>query len=333
MASHPHRIARLTPIIACTALLANCASVPRSSAGALADAGIAVTNAFARDVRETSAHIREIDALDAFTATYAICSNPRLECRSQLKSGPNYEARQELAKVIELRAVAINGLRAAYSALKTEADYDARVDLVGATNGAIDGVNNFAGAVGALGGAASGAALITAPLQKIVGFGAGLLADRAQRKRLLHGSHGLAEATQRFHDALAVEAFVFDSLAGYIEGNRTSAKLTLLDAGLASNQEIIQAFSTGLGMKPIAAVDPVIAKSPAAKAAVRAIVEAQSRAEIDRIRAKYRAALEALEALVKSHQDLEAEQPMSLSDVNRFLAELDAAIEPSTEEK
>jgi hypothetical protein len=313
------------------ALLASCAAVPRGPAGTLADAGIATTSAFATDARDTAAGIRDIDVMDSFTATYAICLNANLECKSQLKSGPNYEARKNLTKAIELRAAAIEGLGKAYKALKTEAEYDARADLVGATNSAIDGVNNFATVVTAIGGAAPAAALISAPLQKIVGFGAGLLADQAQRKRLLRGSHAISAATQRFRDALAVEAFVFDSLAGYIEKNRTAAKLTLLDAGLVSNQEILQTFSASVGMKAMPAVDAIVSKSPATKGAVRAIIESQSRAEVDRVRAKYQAALGALDALVISHQNLEAEHPVSLADVNRFLGELDVALKPATE--
>jgi hypothetical protein len=325
--------ARLSAALFTVVLLPACAAVPRGPAGALADAGIATTNAFSTDVRDTAARVRDVDVLDAFTATYAVCSDTSATCEAQLKSGPNYEARQALARAIELRATALDQLGKAYKALKIEADYDARADLVGATNGAIDGVNNFAAAIAAIGGGAPGAALITAPLQKITGFGAGLLADRAQRKRLLRGSHVIAAATRRFRDALAVEAFVFDGLADYIEKNRTVAKLTLLDAGLVSNQEVVQGLGATLGLKPITTVDPVVAKSPAAKGAIAAVVQAQSRAEVYRVRAKYRAALAALDALIQLHEDLESEAPLSLADVTRFLAELDAALTPTTKDK
>ena len=221
----------------------------------------------------------------------------------------------------------------AYQALKTEASYDAKADLVGATNQAIEGVNNFATAIAAVGGGAPAAALIGAPLQKIAGFGAGVLADRAQRNRLVNGSKAIAAATQRFRDALACEAAIFDNLAEYIEKNRTAAKLTLLDSGLGSYEDIVSSLSTDLAMKPAGAIDPVIAQSPAAKAAVRAVVEAQSRGEVEKVRAKYKAALNALDALIKAHHDLEASQPLSLTDVDRFLGELNTALAPPTKGK
>ena len=315
------------------AMLGGCATVPRGSAGSLADAGIAATNTLAADVRDTASQVRGVDALDTFSATYSMCSNPRIVCTAQLKSDANYRSREELAKAIELRAIAIDGLRKAYSALKTEASYDAKADLVGATNQAVEGVNNFATAIAAIGGATPAAALIGAPLQKIVGFGAGVLANGAQRKRLIRGSTAIEAATQRFRDALAVEAAVFANLADYIEKNRTAARLAFLDAGLGSYQDIVIKLGADLSIKPVGAVDAVLAQSPAAKAALRAIVQAQARAEVEKARVKYRIALDALDALINAHHELEADQPISLADVDRFLGELDSALAPATKEK
>ncbi|MEE4455214.1 hypothetical protein [Novosphingobium resinovorum] len=305
--------------------LAGCATAPREPAGKLADAGIAATNAFATDVRDTAAGLRAVDSFDSFTATYAVCRNTALTCEPQLKSKANAEAREALARTIELRAVAIEKLGGAYKAFKAEADYDAKGELMSATNGAIEGVNNFASSVATFAGVPQ-AALLSKPLATIVSFGTGQFAGNAQRKRLLRGSREISITTQRFRGALAAEAYVFDDLADNIEKSRRDAKLTLIDAKLVSQQEALSILADHLGVKPVSNAEAIIDASPAATMALRSVVAAQSRAEVRKVRAKYQAALDALDALIAAHRDLEATGTVSLADVSRFLAELDLAL-------
>ncbi len=314
------RLLNLIGMVAATGILSACASVPRGPAADLADAGIAATSAFSTDVRQTASQIRYIDVSTAFAATYKQCSVNPAVCGPLVQSGETYQKRLELAKTIELRAKAIDALGKAYKALKVEAGYDARADLVGATNSAIEGVNNFATAAFGLNG------LVAAPLQKIAGLGAGLLADRSQRRRIVAGSQAIAQATGRLKDALEQEATTFDSLAVYIEKNRTDAKLALLSAGLASNNEVLLPLTASLGLKPVTGVDAVVAKSLATQTAVQAMLEAQSHSEVQAIRNKYRASIGALGALVEAHGELEADRGVSLADVERFLGELDVAL-------
>lgn len=307
-------------------LLSGCASVPRGPALSLANAGISATSAFGTEVRTTTALVQYAEVTDAFVATYDYCANAQI-CEPKLQSSEAQKARQELAKVIILRAKALDALGKAYQALKTEAEYDARSDLVGATNSAISGVNTFAGAALTLGGAAPAAALIGEPLKQIAGFGAGLLADRNQRKRLLAGSEAIAAATKRLRDGLAVEAFVYDSFADYIEKSRMAARLRLLDAGLVSSTDALTPLTTNLGLKPTGGVDAIMAKSPQAKTALIATIQAQSRTDVLKTKQKYQASINALDALLKAHDELKQDQSVSLGDVDRFLGELNAAID------
>jgi hypothetical protein len=323
----------VTLCLSSSLILSGCASVPRSPAGTLADAGVAATNAFSTDIRDSAAQIQYVDVMEAFTTTYAICSNPKLTCEEQQKPPANYKARQELAEVIKLRAKAIDALGKAYKSLKTEADYDARGDLINATNSAIGGVNNFAGAVAALSGAGPAAALIGEPLKQISAFTAGLIADRNQRKRLIGGSMAIAAVAERLSKALAAEAEVFEFDADYIIKNRTQAKMALLDAGLVSNSDIVLPLATNLGMKPMPNVDAIISGSKASKTAIRAVIAAQSRSEVAVMQRKYKAAIAALDALVAQHREMEADRNITLVDVDRFLGELDAALGTPAKDK
>jgi hypothetical protein len=318
-------------VIAALLALSACASAPRGPASTLADAGIATTNAFAHDYQTTATHLRNVETSDAFTNTLAICSNPHLTCQPRISSDETHQARQDLARAVELRGRAVDALSGAYGALKTEAAYDARGDMVTATNSAIDAVNHFSGSVLAISGAATAPAgsLISEPLKSIVGFGAGQLADRAQARRLKNASHTIAGVTRRLRDSLSVEAFVFDTLAGHIEQARESAKESLLSAGLVSNDSIITPMINDLDLTPADGLEPTIRQSPAIEAAVRAVLQVQSRAEVAEVRERYAASIKALDQLLEAHADFERGQPLSLADLDRWLAELNAATRPA----
>jgi hypothetical protein len=326
----PARCLQLAVCISVGALGA-CASAPRGPANALADAGIATTGAFARDYQTTATHLREVETSNAFTNTLAICSNPRITCKPVISSDETHQAREDLARAIEQRGNAVDALSAAYGAFKTEASYDAKADLVSATNGAIDAVNHFSSSVLAIGGAegAPAAALISDPLKRIVGFGAGQLAARAQARRLKAASHAIAGATRRLRDALSVEAFVFSGLSDNIEQARESAKESLLSAGLVTNESIITPMIEGLELTPADGLEARVQQSAAKQAAVKAVLQTQSRAEVAQVRERYAASIKALNELLEAHEKFEREQPLSLAELGRFLAELNAATKPA----
>lgn len=305
--------------------LSGCTSVPKGPALTLANAGIAATGAFGTEVRDTASQILYVDASDAFVATYDVCEKPAI-CKPLVQSDVTFQDRQKLVDAILLRGRALDALGKAYGALKTEAEYDARGDLIGATNAAIDGVNTYAAAIAAIGGAAPAVSLIKEPLKGITGFAVGLLADRNQRRRLVAGSEEIAKAATRLRDALKVEAFVYDSLAEYIQKNRTAARIRLVRAGIVSSSDALTPLTGNLGIKPAPNADAAIAQSPRAKTAIEAVLQAQSRADVAAARNKYAASISALDSLLQAHDQLKTGQSVSLVDVDRFLGELDTAI-------
>jgi hypothetical protein len=296
----------------------------------LADAGIATTNAFSQDYQTTAAHLRQVEMSDAFTNTLEYCKNPKLTCQPQLASDASHQAREDLARAVDLRGNAVNALSGAYAALKAEAAYDAKGDMVTATNGAIDAVNHFSGSVLAIGGAAAAptASLISAPLKNVIGFGAGMFADRAQARRLKAASHVIAAVTRRLRDSLSVEEFVFDSLADHIEQARESAKESLLTNGLVSNDSVITPMINDLGLTPAPGLDSTIRGSPARQAAVTAVLEAQSKADVENDRARYAASIKALNQLLDAHAAFERGDPLSLTELDTLVAELNAEAKP-----
>jgi hypothetical protein len=308
-------------------LLAGCASVPRGPAATLADAGMSATSAFATDVRDLSTRLARGDVADAFTRTWELCQNPNASlCTVQQPGGEVRQARDQLVATIELRAQALDALHRAYTALKTEAEYDERADLVGAVDQAVTAVNSYASAVAALAGAGPAGALVSQPLAAAVSFGAGLLADRRQRRRILAANGAIGTVTAKLRDALQVEAAVFESIITAVIEERTAAQRALLQAGLVSGAESIKPLITDLDMIAAKDADATIGRSPPARAAVEAALQASERADVAALRTRYRAAVGALNELVDMHAELARERPVDITDVTRFIAELDAAL-------
>jgi len=283
-------------------------------------------------VRVTAAQIQNIDVTEAFTATYNLCqANPKL-CTVQISSGAIVKQRQDLSNSILLRAKAIETLGEAYKALKVEAEYDERADLVSATNTAIDGVNSFSASLLAIASGAPAAALIQTPLSKVSEFGTGLIADNRQRRRIISANKEISAVAVRLKSALEVEAYIFDSLSQFIEKNRTSAKQALLDAKVVSHSEILSPLIDSLELKPVKNIDATVAKSNATQTAVKAMLKAQSQNEVRAAQNRYRTSIAALNALVAGHNKIESKQGVELADLDRFLAELNTALEKEVEE-
>jgi hypothetical protein len=312
---------------AALALLSACASAPRDPAAKLADAGMKATGALGTDIREMSARLQYADVTDAFTGTLSNCEPSARECAPFLPPAENYESRQKLAKVIALRARALDALGKAYSALNEEAAYDGRADLAGATDAAVSGVNIFASAVAALPGAGAAASLITEPIAAGLSFGAGLIGESKQRRRILAASRVIGAATERMRDALKVESEVFAEILEGIQDQRAEARTILFNADLISAADLLQPMAEQLDVKFVSNADALIARSPRAKAAVIATMQAMSRAEVAALQSRYRSSVAALDGLLEAHADLERKRPISLADVERSLAELDMALD------
>lgn len=327
---HPYLPAVVVVVL--VALLTACASVPRGPAGTLADAGIKTSAAFSSDVRDLNGKLAQGEISKAFAGTWEVCQNPNPMLCEVVQEGVSVsESRLKVTKAIALRAKALSALQGAYEALKEESEYDARADLEGAVGQAVDGVNAYASFVSTLSGGAS-SALIAQPLAAGVKLGTGLLADQKQRKRLSSANESIAAATRRLRDALKIEADVFDSLAIAIVDERVAAQAALLQAGLVSGGDMIKPMAADLGLTLAKDADATVARSRPARVAVEAAYRAGKVAEARSLSARYRASIASLDALVVMHQDFAAERPVDMTDVLRFLAELDAAVSHSKKE-
>lgn len=317
-----HRIASIATTIVTGISLVSCATAPRGPAGRLADAGIKATASFSSDTSALSNHVASGGITEAFIERWQLCKAQLASCGTSLPTDPNFQLRQDLAATVLLRAKALTALNQAYAALKQEAEYDARADMTGAVNEAVSGVNSFATVAFRLANAP-----IPMDIGALVGVAGGIFGDQRQRGRILHVNAKLREITQRLHDALAAEATVFDRIADPIELRRAEALAALFDEGLIDGTELIKPMTESLGVTLASGSSAKIAASPALKAATSDLVRAEAQVETARVRARYRASLAALQALVIEHDNLAAKRSVSLAEVNRLLDEINAALD------
>lgn len=319
---------RLPTFTACAASLAlsACAAAPRAPATSLSQAGVQVSGTFATDVRSVASQLAYLDAVDAFSATMDYCQNSNIPCEAQAPSAQVSLKRRQLAEAVTARANALDALSAAYTALGQEAAEDGSADLAGAADHLVAGVNRYAGAVSALGGAPV-ASLVTAPVGELVHGIASEIGERRQRHRIIAGSRAIASAVQALRAGLAEEARVFDTIADYLVLQRTAAKLAMMRAGLVSRDDVFAALATNLGVTPTGAADGIIGTSVPVQTALDATVRATSQAEVIATQQRYRASLQALDALVAAHRQLEERRAVSLDGINRALGQLETVIE------
>jgi hypothetical protein len=301
--------------------LSSCATAPRGPAGRLADAGISATAAFGTDTTRLANDVASGSITSAFVERHQVCVPPAVGCNIALPADPNRALRRDLAAAIRLRAAALAALGQAYSALKQEADYDARGDVSGAVNEAVGSANSFAGAVFKLTNA-----VVPVDIGKLVAAGAGALAGSAQKRRILAANDKLREVTQRLHDALAAEAKVFDTVSDFVALNRRATVEVLMQEGLIDQGQRLQPVFDALGMPLPPGSAGALARSPALLAAAKATEAEQILAEKERIRARYRASLAALRALVVQHENLARTGSVTLQDLVRQLEELNTAL-------
>jgi hypothetical protein len=313
-------------LLAWAGALAGCAAAPRAPAASLAAAGVAATGSFSAQVRDVATQLDAADASDAFAATWQYCANPNLPCAPQVPPAAVSERRHQLANVVALRGRAIDALGTAYAALQAEAAYDGGADLGGAADAAVASVNSFATAAGKLAGGPGGA-LLSEPIAGLIGFGAGLVGEHRQRRRILAASRVIAAATRRLRDGMAQEARVFDTLADYLVGKRTAARVALFQARLIAGSDVAAPLAHQLNVTLAPEAESIISSSPQVRASLQATMAAMSRAEVIGVQGRARAALAALDALIESHARLEAKQPVSVADVQRLLDRLDASFD------
>lgn len=319
---------RLPILTACAASLAlsACAAAPRAPATSLSQAGVQASGAFATDVRSVASQLAYLDAVDAFSATMDYCQNTNIPCEAQAPSAQVSLKRRQLAEAVSARANALDALSAAYTALGQEAAENGSADLAGAADRLVAGVNRYAGAVSALGGAPV-ASLVTGPVGEVVHGIASEIGERRQRHRIIAGSRAIASAVQALRNGLAEEARVFDTIADYLVLQRTAAKLVMMRSGLISRDDVFSALATNLGVTPTPNANGIIGSSVPVQTALDATVRATSQAEVIATQQRYRASLQALDALIAAHRQLEQRRAVSLDGINRALGQLETVIE------
>ncbi|HYJ82516.1 MAG TPA: hypothetical protein VEW26_06700 [Allosphingosinicella sp.] len=303
------------------AALAGCAAAPRAPATSLAEAGIKATASFSAEVRDTQAQLGSLDVGDAFTSTLRQCSNPRLTCKEIVDPAELSDERRQLARVVGLRAQALDALGSAYAALQTEAAYDQGADLSGAAGDAVTAANAFAAEAARLDRGATPAAL-PGEVASLADFGFGLLGEHLQRKRLLAASREIAKATLQIRNGMTAEAASFHRLTEYLVGERTAARITLMKAGYLSPDDVFKQVAEQLNLN-LTVPDP---NSESYRMAVQASMRALAQQEVIAVQQRYEAAIATLSALLQSHAQLEKGKALSIANVERVLTRLDASL-------
>jgi hypothetical protein len=308
--------------LAATALLGGCAAAPRAPATTLAEAGIKATGSFSAEVREMEAQLSGAEVGEAFVATLRRCSNSNIKCREVPESEAVKSERQKLADVVGLRARALDSLGAAYAALQTEAAYDQSADLSGAAGDAVKAANAFAAEAAKLDNGATPSA-VPATIASLADFGFGLLGEHLQRKRLLAASRQIAQATLLIRNGMVDESASFGRLSRFLIGERTAARMTLMKSGLLSRDDVMKEVAQQLNLT---LTPPGNVSDAAYEMALQASLRELSRQEVIAAQDRYQAGIAALGALLQSHAALEKGRAISIADVERLLARLDASL-------
>jgi hypothetical protein len=165
----------------------------------------------------------------------------------------------------------------------------------------------------------------------LVDFGFGLLGEHLQRKRILAANREIAKAVLQLRNGMQDESAVFDTLADYIVGKRTAAKLALYQSGLTTATPLVAPIATNLGMPLVSNSESLIAGSKPLRATIEATIAASARIDVLAAQGRYRAGISALDALLRQHAQLDRQQGVSLADVERLLQRLDASLDTPNE--
>jgi hypothetical protein len=304
--------------------LGACTHVSRDTALELSQAGIQATTTLGTDVDARASRLRADRAAQDFVAAYNVMgkcpsvthgttADPNCDtavfAASRAKNPVNVEI-GKLADVIEKRSRALGALSAAYAALGDEANYDAPGELDKAIAPALDAVNDFGSAVG------------LGPLPAVAGEGAKLighaLAANAQKRRLIRGSHEIAQVTRHMRLALTKERDLFGALDMLLANLDEETGRVMLKAGLLDPAPTARSIASGAGL-PIK--DSALNSALTSDAAFRGAAEV---ATLDTLGSRSSGDLDAgialLAGLEVQHAKLEAGEPI---DARRMAADID----------
>jgi hypothetical protein len=302
-------------------LLSACASTAPSGRDdeRLAEAGLTASNLFAQDVTGVSRQLAEGDAITAFAATWKGCSVEGA-CKVVVPPREVQQQRAELDSVVALRLQAIAGLKRTYEAFKTDAGRDPGENVEATVRTAIAGTWSYATALAGLRlGSASG---VSRPVEKSLGYLASLGASRHGRNELARSSEELAQSIRTLRDTLSLETQLYDALAESLVKEKIEVQKALFQAGLVSGADTLRPLAQGLRLNLVRDADYVLSRSPAARTAVEATIEASERAEVRRTQLRYRALISALGELEILHKHLAKGEPLDLRALDVALSRL-----------
>ncbi len=323
------RLALIAALLSASA----CVSIDRPGAQALGKAGVDGMSAIAAELDSRAAEINRAISLHNFDDAYVrftACESGRqavtvtgeptlcdiVTTASNLRASHVPGNYLQIQSVIETRAQATRKLSAAYAALIAEAEYDARGEARGAIDDATAALGAFATALGA------------GPIAEFVTRGVaevgGLIADGAQRRRLVDGSRRLQHLTRQFRLLLEKERELYNALRATVvlsEANARRRLIPLLPAGPMLNQLLAEA-----NLPPVtdAQAQAIVTGSSPVRNALQAGALARRPGNSDRA---FAAANTLLVALEEQHGKFQDGRPVSLSEMAAEIDRLTAIVD------
>lgn len=308
-------------------LLAGCASGRRDDAQQLAAAGLRTSWLLSQEVSGMSRQLVEGDAATAFAATWAACKDAPEACKIAGPDPAVQAQRAELARAVIQRSQALAALHRAYAAFRKEIEPGAAKAEALVQAAAVE-AGTYASVVGAAQLGMGGARLLSKSITGGVRLLASASSRGAQERRIARSSAELASTLESLADTLERETRLFDALAEVLVSEKIEAHRALLQAGVVSGSEALRPVADSLRLSLSRDADATVARSPGARLAVQAALEASERAQVRSLQLRYRSALGALQELEALHRQLDSGDRLELRRLEQQLAAVEALLPP-----
>lgn len=337
MSRYGHAARRPMPMAAaiCVIVIAlvGCASDGRDNAQRLATAGMRTSWILTQDVGGMSRQLTEGDAAMAFAATWSACKDQPAKCSVTAPNASEQAQRAELARAVMQRSQALAALHRAYAAFRKEVEPGAAPDAGASIQAAAAEAGAYASAVTVAELGMGGARLLSKSIMGSMRLLASAGSRNSQQRRIGRSSEELAATLDALGDALERETRMFDALAEVLVREKIEAHRALLQAGVVSGSEALRPVADSLRLTLSRDADATVAKSPEARMAVQAALEASERAQIRSLQLRYRAALGAVRELQGLHGRLDRNERLGLERLEHQLSTIEALLGPQQAER
>lgn len=309
---------RLFAALICCAACA-CASADREGAERLASAGSTAATVLSNEVDGRISEVRSLRLSNDFNYAYSILSKcdaitrgtstvpdcDVLALAKERRAAPVNVEIEKLANVLVLRRRALGALSQAYLALETEAKYDARKDIEDSLAPALSSANAFASAVGL--------APISGVVLKGVEVAGGLLADRAQGRRLKMASRSLGAITAQVRRGLEGEQRLHAEVDALLSTLDAQTRANLLRSGLIDPAPAVAAVvgTTDSPVPPSSTVSAALRSQPALEGAALVAAMSTPPSRPDALAD----GIAALRAVERQHDAFEAGAPVGIEEI------------------